>query len=100
MASNTTGAPAKYWSLYRREQFADYDGRRPAGAPAYVTRQLVDVQGQAWQELDLQAFRLQPELIDLGLHRRGDLVARCLGDRLRAEQLLADFLDETEHAHL
>ena len=33
---------------------------RPAGAPEYVTRQLVDTQGQAWQELDLQALVNEP----------------------------------------
>jgi iduronate 2-sulfatase len=32
-------APAKYWSLYRREQFADFDGQRPAGAPAPAVHQ-------------------------------------------------------------
>lgn len=36
---------------------------RPAGAPDYVTRQLVDGQGQAWQELDLQALVNEPEFL-------------------------------------
>ena len=36
---------------------------RPAEAPGYVTRQLVDGQGQAWQELDLQALVSEPEFL-------------------------------------
>ena len=36
---------------------------RPAEAPAYVTRLLVDLQGQAWQELDLQALVNEPEFL-------------------------------------
>lgn len=38
-------------------------GERPAAAPPYVTRLLVDGQGQAWQELDLQALVSQPEFL-------------------------------------
>lgn len=36
---------------------------RPAASPAYVTRLLVDLQGQAWQELDLQALVNEPEFL-------------------------------------
>lgn len=36
---------------------------RPASAPGYVTRLLVDLQGQAWQELDLQALVSEPEFL-------------------------------------
>lgn len=36
---------------------------RPAQAPGYVTRLLVDLQGQAWQELDLQALVNEPEFL-------------------------------------
>jgi iduronate 2-sulfatase len=39
-------APAKYWSLYRREQFADYDGRRPAGAPAQAFHESSEILGK------------------------------------------------------
>jgi len=40
-------APAKYWSLYRREQFADYDGRRPAGAPAQAFHESSEILGKS-----------------------------------------------------
>ncbi len=32
----------------------------PAGAPGFFTRTLTDLQGQAWQELDLQALVAEP----------------------------------------
>ncbi len=38
-------------------------GASPEGAPAYFTRSLVDPQGQAWQELDLQALVAEPEFL-------------------------------------
>ncbi|MBX3610716.1 MAG: chemotaxis protein CheW [Hydrogenophaga sp.] len=38
-------------------------GERPQGAPAYVTRSLVDNRGQSWQELDLQALVAEPEFL-------------------------------------
>jgi iduronate 2-sulfatase len=39
-------APAKYWSLYRREQFKDYDGRRPAGAPEQAFHESSEILGK------------------------------------------------------
>ncbi len=36
---------------------------RPADAPAFVTRLLVDESGQAWQELDLQLLVNEPEFL-------------------------------------
>lgn len=36
---------------------------RPEGAPAYVTRMLIDESGQAWQELDLQVLVAEPEFL-------------------------------------
>lgn len=36
---------------------------RPDGAPAYVTRTLIDDSGQAWHELDLQLLVAQPEFL-------------------------------------
>lgn len=36
---------------------------RPADAPAYVTRLLIDEGGQAWQELDLQLLVNEPEFL-------------------------------------
>lgn len=36
---------------------------RPADAPAYVTRLLIDESGQAWQELDLQILVNEPEFL-------------------------------------
>lgn len=38
-------APAKYWSLYRREQFTDFDGRRPAGAPEQAFHESTEILG-------------------------------------------------------
>ena len=38
-------------------------GERPAEAPRYVTRVLVDAQGQDWQELDLQLLVSEPEFL-------------------------------------
>lgn len=38
-------------------------GERPADAPGYVTRVLVDAQGQDWQELDLQLLVSEPEFL-------------------------------------
>lgn len=38
-------------------------GERPAEAPGYVTRVLVDAQGQDWQELDLQVLVSEPEFL-------------------------------------
>jgi len=38
-------------------------GERPVDAPAYVTRVLLDEQGQAWQELDLQRLVGEPEFL-------------------------------------
>jgi len=38
-------------------------GANPQGAPSYFTRSLVDVQGQSWQELDLQALVTEPEFL-------------------------------------
>lgn len=38
-------------------------GDRPAEAPACVARVLIDTQGQAWQELDLQLFVSEPEFL-------------------------------------
>lgn len=39
-------APAKYWSLYRREQFMDYDARRPAGAPDQAFHESSEILGK------------------------------------------------------
>ncbi|MEY3910879.1 MAG: hypothetical protein RJB43_694 [Verrucomicrobiota bacterium] len=39
-------APAKYWSLYRREQFADFDGSRPAGAPEQAFHESSEILGK------------------------------------------------------
>lgn len=36
---------------------------RPADAPAFVTRMLIDEQGLAWQELDLQLLVNEPEFL-------------------------------------
>lgn len=36
---------------------------RPTDAPAFVTRMLIDDQGQAWQELDLQLLVNEPEFL-------------------------------------
>jgi twitching motility protein PilI len=36
---------------------------RPEGAPACVTRMLIDETGQAWQELDLQMLVNEPEFL-------------------------------------
>lgn len=36
---------------------------RPADAPAFVTRLLIDESGQAWQELDLQLLVNEPEFL-------------------------------------
>ena len=38
-------------------------GERPADAPGYMTRVLVDAQGQDWQELDLQLLVSEPEFL-------------------------------------
>lgn len=38
-------------------------GERPADAPGYVTRVLIDAQGQDWQELDLQLLVGEPEFL-------------------------------------
>ena len=38
-------------------------GSNPEGAPSYFTRSLVDLQGQPWQELDLQALVAEPEFL-------------------------------------
>lgn len=38
-------------------------GPNPEGAPSYFIRSLVDQQGQAWQELDLQALVAEPEFL-------------------------------------
>ena len=38
-------------------------GERPPEAPGYVTRVLVDAQGQDWQELDLQLLVSEPEFL-------------------------------------
>lgn len=38
-------------------------GTNPDGAPAYFIRSLVDLQGQPWQELDLQALVAEPEFL-------------------------------------
>ncbi|QHE87727.1 chemotaxis protein CheW [Hydrogenophaga sp. BPS33] len=38
-------------------------GSNPDGAPSYFTRTLVDLQGQVWQELDLQALVVEPEFL-------------------------------------
>ncbi|MCV0441038.1 MAG: chemotaxis protein CheW [Hydrogenophaga sp.] len=38
-------------------------GTNPEGAPSYFTRSLVDLQGQAWQELDLQSLVAEPEFL-------------------------------------
>jgi twitching motility protein PilI len=37
--------------------------QRPADAPAFITRLLVDENGQAWQELDLQLLVNEPEFL-------------------------------------
>ncbi|MEY3958503.1 MAG: hypothetical protein RJA37_1106 [Verrucomicrobiota bacterium] len=39
-------APAKYWSLYRREQFMDYDGRRPVDAPEQAFHESTEILGK------------------------------------------------------
>ncbi|MFM9000083.1 MAG: sulfatase [Opitutia bacterium] len=39
-------APAKYWSLYRRAQFMDFDGRRPAGAPEQAFHESSEILGK------------------------------------------------------
>lgn len=39
-------APSKYWSLYRREQFIDYDGRRPIGAPEQAFHESSEILGK------------------------------------------------------
>lgn len=36
---------------------------RPADAPAFITRLLIDESGQAWQELDLQLLVSEPEFL-------------------------------------
>lgn len=36
---------------------------RPTDAPPFVTRMLIDDQGQAWQELDLQLLVSEPEFL-------------------------------------
>jgi twitching motility protein PilI len=38
-------------------------GERPSDAPGYVTRVLIDAQGQDWQELDLQLLVGEPEFL-------------------------------------
>ncbi|MGE0096809.1 MAG: chemotaxis protein CheW [Hydrogenophaga sp.] len=38
-------------------------GDAPANAPGYFTRSLVDLQGQSWQEIDLQALVTEPEFL-------------------------------------
>ncbi|MGE0348232.1 chemotaxis protein CheW [Hydrogenophaga sp.] len=38
-------------------------GANPDGAPSYFTRTLVDLQGQTWQELDLQSLVAEPEFL-------------------------------------
>ena len=38
-------------------------GPNPEGAPSYFTRTLVDLQGQVWQELDLQSLVAEPEFL-------------------------------------
>ncbi len=38
-------------------------GSNPEGAPAYFIRSLVDLQGQSWQELDLQMLVAEPEFL-------------------------------------
>lgn len=38
-------------------------GSNPEGAPSYFTRSLVDLRGQPWQELDLQALVAEPEFL-------------------------------------
>ena len=38
-------------------------GSNPEGAPSYFTRSLVDAQGHAWQELDLQVLVAEPEFL-------------------------------------
>ena len=35
----------------------------PEGAPAYFSRSLIDMQGQTWQELDLQGLATEPEFL-------------------------------------
>lgn len=35
----------------------------PEGAPAYFSRCLLDMQGQAWQEIDLQGLSTEPEFL-------------------------------------
>ncbi len=35
----------------------------PEGAPAYFSRCLLDMQGQAWQEVDLQGLSMEPEFL-------------------------------------
>jgi twitching motility protein PilI len=36
---------------------------RPADAPTFVTRLLIDESGQGWQELDLQLLVNEPEFL-------------------------------------
>jgi twitching motility protein PilI len=38
-------------------------GDAPMNAPGYFTRSLVDLQGQSWQEIDLQALVIEPEFL-------------------------------------
>ncbi|WP_137919988.1 chemotaxis protein CheW [Hydrogenophaga sp. 2FB] len=38
-------------------------GANPVDAPSYFTRTLVDLQGQVWQELDLQSLVAEPEFL-------------------------------------
>ena len=38
-------------------------GDAPANSPGYFTRSLVDLQGQSWQEIDLQALVTEPEFL-------------------------------------
>ncbi|WP_439586245.1 chemotaxis protein CheW [Hydrogenophaga sp.] len=38
-------------------------GDAPANAPGFFTRSLVDLQGQSWQEIDLQVLVTEPEFL-------------------------------------
>jgi twitching motility protein PilI len=38
-------------------------GQAPANSPGYFTRSLVDLQGQSWQEIDLQVLVTEPEFL-------------------------------------
>lgn len=38
-------------------------GERPDGAPACITRSLIDSQGRSWQEIDLQVLVSEPEFL-------------------------------------